>query len=99
MKKTSQKKNAKKFSLLSTALFIAFSYLIFEFVRVQIQIRDRNNEIISIKSQIQEQTLKNTELERTLSMGDNKDYIEQVSRERYGLVYPNEMIFFDMGGE
>lgn len=44
---------------------------------------------------IEEESLKNEQLTQTKTQISSKEYIEEIAREKLGLVMPNEIVFVD----
>ena len=61
----------------------------------QVKIDELNKNIVACKKEIQEQELETENLTNTISSMSEDAYIEEVARERLGLVMPTEIIFMD----
>ena len=83
---------AKKVGLLvKIALLILLAYLIITLVNVRQQIGDAHAAIETLTEQVNDQTQANTELSNAI---ENPSYLEDVARERLGLVAPNDRVFY-----
>ena len=83
-------------SLLTTLLTVSvFVYMGYVFYNQQIKINDLNMEIGSCERKIQEENLETEKLTTTIASMSDDEYIEEVARERLGLVMPTEIIFMD----
>lgn len=83
-------------NLLTTLLTLGvFIYMGYVFYNQQIKINDLNMEIGSCERKIQEENLETEKLTTTIASMSDDEYIEEVARERLGLVMPTEIIFVD----
>lgn len=71
------------------AVFFAVSL-----IHLQLQIRDREERLDAIRSQISEQQAANDALRDQVENGVSDDYIASIARE-HGYVMPNERVFKD----
>ena len=86
---------AKKVGLLvKIALLILLAYLIITLVNVRQQIGDAHAAIETLTEQVTDQTQANTELSNAIENRNDPSYLEDVARERLGLVAPNDRVFY-----
>ena len=86
---------AKKVGLLvKIALLILLAYLIITLVNVRQQIGDAHAAIQTLTEQVNDQTQANTELSNAIENRNDPSYLEDVARERLGLVAPNDRVFY-----
>ena len=85
--------------LLRLSVLVAVAYLSVSFVGGQMQMADKQRELDVITAQVEEQTLKNAELERLMASGDEDAYVERVAREKMGYARPDERVFVDISGQ
>ena len=86
---------AKKVGLLvKIALLILLAYLIITLVNVRQQIGDAHAAIETLTEQVNDQTPANTELSNAIENRTDPSYLEDVARERLGLVAPNDRVFY-----
>ena len=86
---------AKKVGLLvKIALLILLAYLIITLVNVRQQIVDAHAAIETLTEQVNDQTQANTELSNAIENRNDPSYLEDVARERLGLVAPNDRVFY-----
>ena len=86
---------AKKVGLLvKIALLILLAYLIITLVNVRQQIGDAHAAIETLTEQVHDQTQANTELSNAIENRNDPSYLEDVARERLGLVAPNDRVFY-----
>lgn len=79
-------------TLVTTGLFVYMGYV---FYHQQIKLDELNTQIASCSREIQEQNLESEKLTDTIASMSEDAYIEEVARERLGLVMPTEIIFMD----
>ena len=86
---------AKKVGLLvKIALLILLAYLIITLVNVRQQIGDAHAAIETLTEQVNDQPQANTELSNAIENRNDPSYLEDVARERLGLVAPNDRVFY-----
>ena len=86
---------AKKVGLLvKIALLILLAYLIITLVNVRQQIGDAHAAIETLTEQVNDQTQANTELSNAIENRNDPSYLEDVARDRLGLVAPNDRVFY-----
>ena len=86
---------SKKAGLLVRVLVLLLvAYMIFLFWSVRQRIADTRAEISQLTVQVADQIQTNTELQNAIENRDDPSYVEDVARERLGLVSPNDKVFF-----
>ena len=76
------------------ALLILLAYLIIHPGHVRQQIGDAHAAIETLTEQVNDQTQANTELSNAIENRNDPSYLEDVARERLGLVAPNDRVFY-----
>lgn len=86
---------------LATKIFVAvFSiYAAFTLVSLQIQIGAKREEQQLLQSQVEEQSLRNAEIEALLTSEDNDEYVARLARDKLGYVSPGERVFVDVSSK
>ncbi len=80
------------------AAFLALcGYLFVSLIHYQISIGSKQQELLSVQDQLNNQLTENAELSSTLEEGDNA-IIERYAREQ-GYAKPNERVFIDISGK
>ena len=86
---------SKKIGLVvKIVLVILLVYLVLTLVNVRQQISDAHAAIDTLTQQVDEQTQANTELSNAIENRDDPSYVEDLARERLGLVAPHDRVFF-----
>ena len=86
---------SKKVGLLGRlAVLLILGYLIFLLISVRQEISAARAEIESLTEQVAEQSQYNTELSNAIENRDNPDFVEDIAREKLGLVSPNDRVFY-----
>ena len=86
---------SKKIGLVvKIVLVVLLVYLVLTLVNVRQQISDAHAAIDTLTQQVDEQTQANTELSNAIENRDDPSYVEDLARERLGLVAPNDRVFF-----
>ncbi len=98
MKEIKKKKTGGSFilkiSILCTALF--FTFMI---TTQQIQIAEKRGQLEKIRTEMQEQVIKNDELKHSIDNElDKKEYAERTARNEYNYAKPNERVYINIGG-
>lgn len=60
---------------------------------LQAKIESNESKISSLQEQIEQQNLRTQEIEEFRKFTQTKKYIEEIAKEKLGLVYPGELIF------
>ena len=86
---------------LATKIFVAIFavYAAFTLVSLQIQISAKREEQAALQAQIEEQSLRNAEIEALLNSEDNDEYIARIARDKLGYVAPGERVFVDISSK
>ena len=69
-------------------------YMALTFLHVRRQISDTKNTIETLTQQVNDQTQTNTELSNAIENRDDPSYIEDIAREKLGLVTSNDRVFY-----
>lgn len=81
--------------LLTLGFTFAFIYMGHILLEQQTKLNELNEEITYYDRELQEEKLKTENLNITLNSMSTDEYIEEVARNRLGLVMPSEIIFVD----
>ena len=86
---------------LATKIFVAIFavYAAFTLVSLQIQISAKREEQAALQAQIEEQSLRNAEIEALLNSEDNDEYVARIARDKLGYVSPGERVFVDISSK
>ena len=97
---TKEKKRPRASLLLKIAIAAFSLYMVAALVNQQIQISAKTNQLNEIQRQLEEQDVKNEELERALSDegSENGAYIERYAREELDFAKPGERVFVNVAG-
>lgn len=83
---------------LIAAVFLALcGYLFLSLIHYQVSIGSKQQELLSVQSQLSNQLTENAELSNTLEQGEDA-IIERYAREQ-GYAKPNERVFVDISGK
>ena len=86
---------SKKAGLLVRILVLLLvAYMIFLLWSVRQRIADTQAEITQLTGQVADQIQTNTELQNAIENRDDPSFVEDVARERLGLVSPHDKVFF-----
>lgn len=92
------KKNKNKrvnISILQAAIIVLSIYLVFTFIKQQIEIKDlsKQNEVADQELKTLNEDIK--DLETKIKKSDTIEYIEKISREELDMLKPHELIYKD----
>ncbi len=77
--------------------FAVAAYLLFTIISQQGAISKNNSDISMLQQQISEKKIEIESLRQEYSNIDSDEYVEQMAREKLGLVQANERVFRDSG--
>lgn len=83
--------------LLVAAFLALCGYLFVSLIQYQVSIGTKQQELLSVQSQLNNQLTENAELSNTLEEGEDA-IIERYAREQ-GYAKPNERVFVDISGK
>lgn len=86
---------------LATKIFVTVFavYAAFTLVSLQIQISAKREEQQALQKQIEEQSLRNAEIEALLDSEENDEYIARIARDKLGYISPGERVFVDVSSK
>ncbi|WRS28234.1 septum formation initiator family protein [Oscillospiraceae bacterium MB08-C2-2] len=93
-----QKKKQTKNLIVRLMLLAFVIYASVVLIDMQVSVGQRKKELAQLQVQYEQQRIANKELERQLAIGDDKDYIERVARDKLDYVAPEERVFIDVSG-
>lgn len=73
-------------------------YLAASFLVLQVDIASYRQKLDSLEAQYEEQLLINEEMHAILDQGADKDYIIRMARDKLGLIFPDEQVFYNASG-
>ena len=86
---------SKKVGLLGRILLILLlAYMIYSLINVRQEISAAKAEVEILTEQLAEQEQYNTELSNAIENRDNPDFVEDIAREKLGLVSPHDRGFY-----
>ena len=80
--------------LLKILCLILVVYMALTFLHVRRQISDTKKTIETLTQQVNDQTQTTTELSNAIENRDDPSYIEDIAREKLGLVTSNDRVFY-----
>mgnify|MGYP005762139797 FL=1 len=94
------RRRKQKASLLLRISVICFvTYVAVTLVNMQLDVTAKRRELILLQQSVEQQKLENKETERMLQMGENREYIERIARDKLEFAYPDEKIIIDVSGK
>ena len=80
--------------LVKILCLVLLVYMLLTLVSVRRQISDTKGTIESLTQQVSDQTQTNTELSNAIENRDDPSYVEDIAREKLGLVTSNDRVFY-----
>ena len=85
---------SKKVGLVIRILFLVLlAYMIITLISVRQKISAANADVETLTQQVSDQTQANTALENAIENRDDPSFLEDLAREKLGLVGPNDRVF------
>ncbi len=98
MKREKKKNTFSKIAIrLTGAVF--FIYAVVSLVTMQIQISNKKNQLEQVQANIAQQQKTNDEYKALNNEENLREYVERIAREKFGYVYPDERIIYEIAGE
>lgn len=73
-------------------------YLAASALMLQVDIASYRKQLNSLEAQCEQQVLLNDEMRALLDQGTDKDYIIRMARDKLGLIFPDEKVFYNASG-
>lgn len=87
--------HSKKVGLLGRILLVLIlAYMVYALIDVRQEISAAKAEVETLTEQVAEQVQYNTELSNAIENRDNPDFVEDIAREKLGLVSPHDRVFY-----
>ena len=90
------RKNNRAGILLKTGVLLFAVYAIYTIISLQVQIRNKRIELSDLTDTVEQQELKNAEIEAIIENADDPEYIAKVARDKLGYVTPGEKVFVNI---
>ena len=88
----------KKAGILTKLLItVMVVYAVYSIVSVRANIAEAEESLTALSQQIEDAQQENARLEYEIEHREDPETIEQIAREKLGLVKPGEKIFYDIG--
>ena len=94
-KKKTGKHNRKSF-ILTLAIIAVIGYFVISLVSLQVEIKDKSQQIQTAQQTLSEAKEENTELKELADSKDNESYMERIARDVLGYVLPGESVYYDV---
>ena len=90
------RKNKGAGILLKSGVLLFAVYAIYTIISLQVQIRNKRIELSDLTDTVEQQELKNAEIEAIIENADDPEYIAKVARDKLGYVTPGEKVFVNI---
>ena len=90
------RKNKGAGILLKTGVLLFAVYAIYTIISLQVQIRNKRIELSDLTDTVEQQELKNAEIEAIIENADDPEYIAKVARDKLGYVTAGEKVFVNI---
>ncbi len=84
--------------IVNVAIIAMVCYVAVSLVTLQADISSYRRQLTALENQCEEQELVNEEMNGLLERGSDFDYIVKMAREKLGLIFPEERVFYDAAG-
>lgn len=91
-------KKSKVNRLFGIAIFALVVYLAISSMVLQVDITSYQNKLDSLEQQCAEQEIENAQLDARIEEGADYDYVIRTAREKLGLIFPEEQVFYNASG-
>lgn len=88
----------KKNPIIRFCMFVFTAYIVVSLVSLQMEISDKRNVLEVTMQQVKLQQTANKDLERQISLGDDKEFLERIARDKLGMGRAEERVFRDASG-
>lgn len=93
-----KREKQRRFSfILTLALVALIGYFLISLVSVQLDIKEKKQELAEARTQLEEVSGQNEDLKDLKENEDNESYMERVARDVLGYVLPGESVYYDTG--
>ncbi len=93
-----KREKQRRFSfILTLALVALIGYFLISLVSVQLDIKEKKQELAEAQTQLEEVSGQNEDLKDLKENEDNESYMERVARDVLGYVLPGESVYYDTG--
>lgn len=90
------KKNRGSGLFLKLGVFVFAVYAVYTIVSLQLQIKEKKAEGAELRSAVEEQQLKNAEIQSIIENSDDPEYIAKIARDKLGYISPGEKVFVNI---
>jgi cell division protein FtsB len=91
-----KREKQRRFSfILTLALVALIGYFLISLVSVQLDIKEKKQELAEAQTQLEEVSEQNEDLKDLKENEDNESYMERVARDILGYVLPGESVYYD----
>ena len=90
------RKNKGAGILLNSVVLVFAASAIYTIISLQVQIRNKRIELSDLTDTVEQQELKNAEIEAIIENADDPEYIAKVARDKLGYVTPGEKVFVNI---
>ncbi len=94
-----RQKSRRMTVIINVAIIALLCYVICSLIVLQLGIASYRSKLSELNAQKEEQSLLNEEMEALLEEGTDADYIIKMAREKLGLIFPEERVYFNASGQ
>ena len=91
-------KKSKVNHIFNVAIFALVCYLVITFLTLQVDLTTYRNKLASLEAECGQQILANEEMRALLDQGTDEEYIIRMARDKLGLIFPDEQVFYNASG-
>ena len=89
----------KKAGIITKLLIAVLAvYALYSIITIRADIADANEALSALSGDVEDAQQENARLEYEIEHSEDPETMEQIAREKLGLVKPGEKIFYEIGG-
>lgn len=90
------KKNKGSGLFFKVSVLLFAIYAVYTIISLQLQINEKKAEGTELRSALEDQQLKNAEIESIIENSDDPEYIAKIARDKLGYISPGEKVFVNI---
>ena len=88
----------KKSLFIRFCIFAFAAYVVVSLITLQMEISSKRSLLTSVNAQLEDQVVANKEVERQIALGDDRDFMARIARDKLDRGVADERVFRDTAG-
>ena len=88
----------KKSLFIRFCIFAFAAYVVVSLITLQMEISSKRSLLTSVNAQLEDQVVANKEVERQIALGDGRDFMARIARDKLDMGVADERVFRDTAG-